>query len=65
MNGPELLKKMKANDDCWQIFQAYIANKEKTTRMRLHKIDYVYHKEQVKIEATLAEANNAMAQRTR
>jgi glycine/serine hydroxymethyltransferase len=55
MNGPELLKKMKGNDECWRIFQAYIQNKEQMMGSRLHKMDYVYHKQPVKIEKKLFE----------
>ena len=50
MNGVELLKKMKSNEECWNIFQNYIINKEQIMGSRLYKIDYVYHKEPVKIE---------------
>ena len=47
MNGAELLKKMRANEDCWRIFQDYIKQKEATFRVRLNKIDHVFHKEPV------------------
>ena len=53
MNGPELLKKMKGNEECWRIFQNYIKNKENTTKTRLNKIDYVFHKEKLKLEASI------------
>ena len=52
MNGPELLKKMRANEECWRIFQNYIKNKEATMNARLMKIDYVFHKDQIKIDIT-------------
>lgn len=47
VNGAELLKKMRANDDCWRLFQDYIKQKEATCRLRLNKIDHVFHKEPV------------------
>lgn len=50
MNGMELLKKMRSNDECWRIFQYYIKNKEDTVRSRLFKLDHVFHKEKVKAE---------------
>lgn len=50
MNGLELLKKMKSNDECWRIFQNYISIKEDTVKVRLNKLDHVFHKEKVKIE---------------
>ena len=49
MNGPELLKKMRANEECWKLYQSYIAAKENTVRLRLHKIDHVFHKEQLPV----------------
>ena len=51
MNGLELLKKMRSNDECWRIFQNYIKNKEETVRARLQKLDHVFHKEKVKVTA--------------
>ena len=45
MNGPELLKKMRGNQDCWKIFLSYIFQKESVKRKRLNKLDYVFHKE--------------------
>ena len=50
MNGLELLKKMRTNEECWRLFQNYIRNKETTMRLRLNKLDYVYHKEHVKVD---------------
>lgn len=50
MNGLELLKKMRTNEECWRLFQNYIRNKEITMRLRLNKLDYVYHKEHVKVD---------------
>jgi len=49
MNGLELLKKMRSNEECWRIFQQYVSNKEETVRARLEKLDHVFHKEKVKI----------------
>lgn len=50
MNGQELLKKMRGNEECWRIFTNYLKNKEETMRFRLSKLDYVFHKEPVKFE---------------
>lgn len=50
MNGHELLKKMRTNEECWKLFQRYIINKEAMVRLRLNKIDYVFHKEPVKFD---------------
>jgi len=47
INGAELLKKMRANEECWRLFQDYIKHKEATFRLRLSKIDHVFHKEPV------------------
>jgi hypothetical protein len=47
VNGAELLKKMRAHDECWRLFQEYIKHKEVTARLRLSKIDHVFHKEPV------------------
>jgi hypothetical protein len=47
MNGLELLKKMRSNDECWRIFTNYVQNKEESAHSRLTKLDHVFHKEKV------------------
>ena len=57
MNGPELLKKMRGNEDCWKIFLSYIQQKESVKRKRLNKLDYVFHKEPLNLQDAIEEAN--------
>lgn len=57
INGPELLKKMRGNEDCWRIFLQYIQNKENVKRQRLNKLDYVFHKEPLNLQDAIEEAN--------
>ncbi len=59
MNGPELLKKMRGNEECWKIFQSYIQNKEMLKRQRLNKLDHVFHKEPISQGGTLASTTSA------
>eukprot|EP00347_Sterkiella_histriomuscorum_P019194 403342576 len=62
MKSQEFFRKLKPNEDCWKIILTQVLSKDKQMRMRMNKIDDVFHRDILKTQETGKEKSTIQQQ---